>query len=1741
MGGLVHPHLSLQFSLEQGLNQGLIDTTTRQSLSELERALLVVKEINSSGGPQLNALPVSAAAERGLITEEECLRILELQMNTGGLRTSEGQMVNLKEAEEKRLLTLPMLAKLRAKLCQELVDPNTAEQLNFHELRQRCVSNVDSGLLLLPVQQQPGGTVCLSSGKKVSMFHAVQEGLIDRNVGVRLLEAQLFAGGIADPRSGHRLAVHEAVHHGLMDQDLACALFARQLKNGGILDSFSGDRLDLEESIHRNLISPRLALVVLESLCAFSGILWPDSGEIIPIADAFQRGVISEELSRNILRHRHAIEAVYNPETFQLLSLTQTAEYLDPSAAIYLKDIHIPDVLPSRNQSFKSEFDSSSLDSACFTPLSLPLLPSGFPEAFGCDATPTHSKDESRHRLLSHIFAHSYVDAHSGKRLLLLDPELNDVIKANILVHNDFTDAKQSTSSTNEQEKLKIVEQLNLADQGQQTEADHKESVEFEKNDTSAVERNNKSLYNQSSVESDIDLRVAKEESKFFNDESLASPKKLDGPELNADLNATSSSMNLQSTVVKDPQNLELEKLAQELKQEGLLNLDGNKLLPDEAVAQGLLSGYMAVKLMAEANLFGGFLDASSGTSLTVDDVTQGLVDEDLMWRVLKSDKTLSGVFDVEKNCVCSITQAGQTGLLDPDTTVRLLEAQVVSGGIVDPRRSEKMSVTTAAKLGLIEENQKEELMVLESAYEGKNVDLDVSLIKASLQLQMDGVVDPETKSPVPLEQAIQNKLIKPDEAYKVLTKQVAEGGIVHHASGLRFSVSDAVDRGLVDRSVASGLQELEWIFKGKICSSSHPDAVALQASTGAISDPESRRKLTLTEAVSKGLLEDSVADKAMRSSVVTRGVLDPQSACIVPFSELVKQGRIDINTGQRFLTVKPFRGIRDEKTGEKITLREAVVAKKVDPVPSFRLLQSQANSGGIVDITTGERLSLLEACKRGLIEDNIVRLIAINQFLEGGIVDPFSGSQASSLDDAVAQGLISSQIASDILADMTRVEVEDDEGSSTPFVSKSSNSVDSVDTARKELSPELIRMKSECIPEHMQKVQVKIKKSDLVEKCVQAYKEKDLLQAQKSVGKTESGPSDESKISMFHEPDDGKVTDFLAEEIKDEMEKGDTFVEIREIGKGDMAEKQDDNDLYSKEKPAKIQFRIDDELPDQQETSTLTAGQNKNKKKKKKDKKVKESTKEAQINRKEPSETDQVDTHMEGQSDATEAVRDDPNSKNKPQSTYIYSQETHATSSDINIAGNDSAKQGFIAGLALECKSDSQKHQVRAASANNAEKGEKNEELKKQEEKGNEVEEKPSVSQETEEPQTSQDIKKRKEMDLPPKHVQPNEKAAPTLKAKESLLQKDFVEGVSEEKTANEPLTSDSELGKESQHPAAQGVTIQTLPELNGKVTQDDEDASSRKHHGSPLSDNTALSKESYQEPSMVKATVAVESASENRATETFLLETSSNEKGQKRSSEEDIQEKIMTTQLVLSTEKDTEAPYRKQRKKNKNKNPKVRDARQKLLPPENRGTDMTMATNSLVDKTNLDQSAKLTTGQSASGIVKPLFVDKATKTAINPQNSFHSPSDLHQSEESTSRTILSATGQEQFAEFEKRADFSQDALKSDFQLTAQFAEFGAQSDKTTSKMLKMQQPPQGSHVLECKSGKDQKLNSEELAEDNSKEYETTNPECDSATNSCEEENVKKDSDNMNSNTRTSSKIRKVTNLFIICELFFL
>uniref|UniRef100_A0AAZ3QLQ9 Microtubule-actin cross-linking factor 1-like n=1 Tax=Oncorhynchus tshawytscha TaxID=74940 RepID=A0AAZ3QLQ9_ONCTS len=1058
MGGLFQPVSPVSLSLEEGFNCGLIDSLISQSLAELESALHLVDQTEQLEG---QLLPVAAAMEEGLIREELGLRILELQMNTGGLRELGGRRLTLDSAGEMGLLTPRVYTKLRSRVNRrELVDPNTAEKLNLSELQQRCVLSDDTSLYLLPVKQQPGGTVCLASGRKVGIFRAVQENLIDRQVTVRLLEAQLFAGGIADPRTGRRLTVDEAVRHNLMDQDLACAMLTRQLQSGGILDPVSGERLGLEEAIQRDLLSPHLALLVLESLWAFMGMLWPESGELLPVAEALQQGVISGELALNILRQRHTIGALYLPEIPKVVSLNQAKEVIEPKVAEILKEIQIPDVLHNMNQSGSPNLNRLSWGSTGSSPPSSPPASSPEHTCFPSFLEEMAPEEQAHHRVLFHLMTHSYIDAHSGQRLVLFEPELVELVKAatgliNVdpipgvvvsglslsvqplaglpekqliigsyeegLVEIESEGARESHKKTKDKDSL--MEDID----GTLVEASEMYSAPFKtKAETLMLTQSHANPIPPSETNENESMPVSVGVKHTMEDSQRVTVKT--PPQV----------MSLEAAAVKSEEDVELERLTSELHQGGLLMDGGQRLLPDEAVAQGVLPGHTAVKLMARAGLFGGFLDVSACESLSMEDVMQeGLLDEDLMWSVLKSEKTLAGVVDVEKGKICTLKDAAQAGLIDSNTAARLLEAQVVSGGVVDLRRDKKVSVTLAANLGLIEEDQREKLVALEKSYRGKYSDPDSALTKATLQLQMDGVVDPKTKSPVPLKLALERGLLGPEEVYQALSQQVAEGGIVHHNSGVRLSVADALLRGLVDRAIAPELGELERACQGEVALSSNPDAALLQASTGAILDPDLNCRLTLTEAVSDGLLDESTAKKAMVSPCVTQGLLDPQSAQIVPYSDLVNQGKIDIKSGKRFLEVKPFKGIQDKQTGEILNLAEAIASQQVDPVPALRMLQSQADTGGIIDISNGARLPLPKASKKGLVGEHMARLIATNQVLKGGLFDPSTGQRVSSLKKAVKYGLISREMAAELQGNLGSMDVEsDDEDSSTPIAS---------------------------------------------------------------------------------------------------------------------------------------------------------------------------------------------------------------------------------------------------------------------------------------------------------------------------------------------------------------------------------------------------------------------------------------------------------------------------------------------------------------------------------------------------------------------------------------------------------------------------------------------------------------------------------------------------------------------------------
>ncbi|NWU48846.1 MACF1 factor, partial [Dromas ardeola] len=479
-----------------------------------------------------------------------------------------------------------------------------------------------------------------------------------------------------------------------------------------------------------------------------------------------------------------------------------------------------------------------------------------------------------------------------------------------------------------------------------------------------------------------------------------------------------------------------LEMLLMQLQSGGIIHEQtGKTLLLNEAVAHGVVPSHTAVKLMEKLKMFSGFFDSHTRESLTTEDVIEeGLMDENLLQKVLTSDKAISGVLDPGNNFVYSIKDAAAVGLLDKETAMRILEGQVVTGGIVDLKRGKKVSVTLASNLGLIEPTSQKELVKLEKASKGKGTDEVTRQKLITLQAETSGIVDPKTKQPLTVAVSVEKGLLKKEEAFQLLTKQIADGGIIHHVSGMRLSVNDAEKHGLINQDLCNELTKAE-----SVCLQDHvhpvtkeklplPQAVSLglvsldfhrkvqeiQAGSGSIFDPASGQRLSLCQAVKQGLLPEQVMEKVLSSSEMKEGIVDPETCMIVPYSEFTKKCKIDIESGQRYLEVHPFRAIKDEMTGNKLTCAEAVRLGKVDLLPTLRLLQAQADSGGVVEGTVSQRLSLRAAVEQGLLDEEMAKLIATNQIRTGGIVDAGSGRRLT-LKEAVEKELLSQKLAASL------------------------------------------------------------------------------------------------------------------------------------------------------------------------------------------------------------------------------------------------------------------------------------------------------------------------------------------------------------------------------------------------------------------------------------------------------------------------------------------------------------------------------------------------------------------------------------------------------------------------------------------------------------------------------------------------------------------------------------------------------
>ncbi|NWX11607.1 MACF1 factor, partial [Aegotheles bennettii] len=1042
---LIVPETSEKLSLEKGLARNIIDLRTFQVLQELKDALHRVEEGRCE---ERQLLPVVAAVEEGRISESIGLKILEVELATGGFKVHQGR-ISLETAVQERLLTPHLYSRLVSHLegGKDLIDPSTAEKIGLAELMHRCIVHQETGLRLLPVKQLAGGMVSLKSGRQVSIFRAVQEGLIDRQVTVRLLEAHLFAGGIVDPRTGHRLTVDEAVRHNLIDQDLACTLLVRQLQTGGIIDTITGERLTIDEAVRKELVAPRIALVVLESLWSFMGLLWPETGEIVPVADALEQGLLSTELVYKILSNRQLIKAVFIPETTEVVSWKKAVEHgiLERDVVKKLKSTVIPDVMASvqlAGSASRSRHGQSSSGRS----------PTGHKE----QSDPLLRSDDER--LMFHLMTHSYINIHDGQKLLLVDGALNNLTKALIQTQENgscahglegsegFEETKANAALESEpcdglalqqlefqfapskEQSEKVLPPRTALENGEVVMGPESLLLE-DAEDTLLVEEQGQIYTDEATIKSEPDVEFGRQQiastSKdkhlvklltpghpgglehgfretvevMIEAEEKSKPTTVDGVESIKDQKKASESG---AVVVKSeisvsmgvPESRDrLEVMAEssrgvEEPELGAEDVGDIYLLNEETMENGMLGGEVVLPKTGEAEQTGGRSENMGGAL----EVEEGKGEEEL------GDESGDEAFlpapaeqKAEDTLEMLLKQLQSGGIIHEQTGKTLLLNEAVAHGVVPSHTAVKLMEKMKMFSGFFDSHTCESLTTEDVIEEGL---MDEKLLQQVLASDkaISGVLDPGNNFVYSIKDAAAVGLLDKETAMRILEGQVVTGGIVDLKRGKKVSVTLASNLGLIEPTSQKELVKLEKASKGKGTDEvTRQKLISLQAETSGIVDPKTKQPLTVAQSVEKGLLEKEKALQLLTKQVADGGIIHHVSGMRLSVNDAMKHGLIDQDLCNELTKAERVR-LQDyvhPVTQEKLALPQAVSSGLLSPDFQRKVQEIQAGSGSVVDPASGQRLALCQAVKEGLLPQQLVENVLSSSEMKEGIVDP--------------------------------------------------------------------------------------------------------------------------------------------------------------------------------------------------------------------------------------------------------------------------------------------------------------------------------------------------------------------------------------------------------------------------------------------------------------------------------------------------------------------------------------------------------------------------------------------------------------------------------------------------------------------------------------------------------------------------------------------------------------------------------
>ncbi|KAM4865074.1 plectin isoform 14-T14 [Thomomys bottae] len=355
-GYVIDPIKGLKLTVEEAVRMGIVGPEFKDKLLSAERAVTGYRDPYSG-----KLISLFQAMKKGLILKDHGIRLLEAQIATGGVIDPEeshrlpvdvAYQRGLFDEEMNEILTDP------SDDTKGFFDPNTEENLTYLQLMERCVTDPQTGLCLLPLKERKRERKTSSkssvrkrrvvivdpeTGKEMSVYEAYRKGLIDNQTYLELSEQEceweeittssadgVVKSVIIDRRSGRQYDIDDAITKNLIDRSALDQYRAGTLSITEFADMLAGNaggfrsRSSSVGSSSSYPISPAVSRTQLaswsdptEETGPVAGILDTETLEKVSITEAMHRSLVDNITGQRLLEAQACTGGILDPSTGQ--------------------------------------------------------------------------------------------------------------------------------------------------------------------------------------------------------------------------------------------------------------------------------------------------------------------------------------------------------------------------------------------------------------------------------------------------------------------------------------------------------------------------------------------------------------------------------------------------------------------------------------------------------------------------------------------------------------------------------------------------------------------------------------------------------------------------------------------------------------------------------------------------------------------------------------------------------------------------------------------------------------------------------------------------------------------------------------------------------------------------------------------------------------------------------------------------------------------------------------------------------------------------------------------------------------------------------------------------------------------------------------------------------------------------------------------------------------------------------